>query len=50
MSVIEQWNSLPRELAYEVCVFGDTENMTGQGPEQPPLFDPALSREVGLEL
>lgn len=50
MSVIEQWNRLPQELAYEVSVLGDTENRTGQVPEQPSLFDPALSREIGLEL
>jgi len=31
-----------------VSILGDTQNLTGHGPNQPAVGDPALSREVGL--
>lgn len=43
VSVFEQF----AQIAHELSILGDTENTTGQGPEQPPWFDPALSRNGG---
>lgn len=46
VSVFEQF----AQIAHELSVLGDTENRTGQGPGQPLWFNPALSRNGGLEL
>ena len=32
-----------------VSILGDIQNLPGHGPEQPPLADPALRREAGLD-
>lgn len=36
------------QRCYGVSILEDTKNPTGQGPEQPSVGHPALSREIGL--
>ena len=46
----KHWSRLPRSVVeVHAGILAGFQKLTGQGPEQPAVIDPALSRVVGLD-